>query len=257
MKHIFSLLLFLFTLRAQSQKIDFCKYFYLDVSTVERNGKITLSYNPDIKFISNDKFSKFLRKHSNRFSYLLWNKLGALDKVADIYPDSIRMDSAFCVLLQKNNLFNAYLNDLIPNSFLKKEKKDSFSIDDMMFVASGFFYCESIREKDTILVKSICAGRNGEAEIKANRDFTLLEAFAFEGIFYSLLKSHEPKFVLNFYEYARQSLDKHKIHFDSFEALLFAIREECFEFMKNNKNLRRNLLHYYRSNQNNLNFTIR
>jgi hypothetical protein len=51
-----------------------------------------------------------------------------------------------------------------------------------MEVSSKFFYCDQVNP-DTSIQAYVCVGLNGVKEAKWNKDYTLLEAFCYEGIF--------------------------------------------------------------------------
>ena len=105
-----------------AQQTDFCRYFHLDISTKVEDGHSVLSYSPEIKSGMQDVLAIFLKEHDNRFNYLLWNKLGDLNPVADLYPDTAKMDAALCAFLQGNKRFLSYVQNLVPKSLRDPEK---------------------------------------------------------------------------------------------------------------------------------------
>ena len=131
-----------------------------------------------------------------------------------------------------------------------------FSMDEMMLVASRYFYPDRMNERDTTIISHICVGINGQKESKHNRDLTLLEAFTFEGIFFYLLKDIPPQFETDFYDCIKTSLAGNKKKFTTFEGLLNSVRKECNEAMINNNDLKYKLVKYYKRNKSNLNFKI-
>jgi hypothetical protein len=251
---IFSLCSFYFL---QAQKFDYCHYFYLDISTREENGEKIKSYSPEIDHSHQDTLSEFLNQHYNRFSYLLWNKLGDLNSIADTYPDTIAMDSLFCNLMQKNSLFLFYLNNVVPSSFRPHGMMpDRFTTDEMMLVASRFFYCLEIQQSDTVIISHICVNLKDKETIPFKRDMTLLETFAFEGIFNALQKEENSKIDANFRRYINDSTDRLKDITTSLDELLVTVRHECFALMEDDTDLKDALLKYYSDNRDNLNFII-
>lgn len=156
-----------------------------------------------------------------------------------------------------NDAYLEYFTDLTPTRLTTwKLKQISFTTDEMMSVASRFFYADRINPGDTTIERSICVGRNGQTEILADRDMTLLEAFTFEAIFYYLLKNKSPQFEINFDDCISHILEKNKRSFNSFDSLLSTVRNECYLQMEKNEDLRYKLLKYYRKNRKNLNFEI-
>lgn len=254
---LISILSLLFFSLLQAQKTDYCSYFYLDISTREENGESVKSYSPEIDTSHQDSLSAFIVQHYNRFSYLLWNKLGDLGSVAEIYPDTTTMDSAFCALIRKNDLFLFYLNNVLPASIRPSGMMpDTFTTEEMMTVASRFFYCLEIQETDTIILSHICVSIKDQEFIPFKRDMTLLETFAFEGIFNSLLNDEKSRIDTNFKRYISESTDRYKDHAGSLDELLITVRHECYALMEDDEDLRHSLLRYYRDNRDNLNFIL-
>ncbi|HZV71058.1 MAG TPA: hypothetical protein VFG10_16000 [Saprospiraceae bacterium] len=242
----------------RAQELNYCKYFYLDVSETESKGKTIQLYSPEINLDGDDKFSSFLKKHDNRFNYLLLNKIADLDRIAAIFPDTMKLNDEFCRSLSDNKNIVNYFKNLTPRSLTTWEQKEVlFSIDEMMMVASRYFYVDKVNEKDTTLISHICVGIHGQNEIGSSSDLTLLEAFTFEGIFYYLLKDSPPLFERNFDDYLKHSLEMNKRKFTTFEILLNAVRNECYTEMYQNDDLKRKLVKYYKRNKNNLNFELK
>ena len=251
------MMLFILCQRIEAQSVDYCDYFFLDVSEDEYNGKIVKSYSPEISHSSRDAFSKFLREHENRFSYILWNKVDSLDEIAAIYPDTFILRMEFCNSVVSDNRLLSYFVDLTPRTMtVWKQKPITFSIGEMMKVASRFFYVSSINPVNTTIERSICVGMNGQDKHQYDKDMTLMEAFAFEAIFHYLLKNRTPLFESDFKNYSLRSLESNKKLNSSMETLLSAVRIECYEQMSRNEDLKHDLLKYYSKNRNNLNFEI-
>ena len=95
-KFAFLTILFFLSQHLEAQSVDYCDYFFLDVSADEYNGKFVNSYSPEIIHSGQDAFSKFLRSHENRFSYILWNKVDSLEEMSSIYPDTFLLKRKFC-----------------------------------------------------------------------------------------------------------------------------------------------------------------
>ena len=155
-----------------AQEINYCKYFYLDVSETESKGKTIQSYGPEMDLNGDDKFSTFLRKHDNRFNYLLLNKIENLDRIAAFFPDTIKLNDEFCRTLSDNKIIVDYFKNLTPKALTIWEEKEAiFSIEEMMMVASRYFYANKVNEKDTTLMSHICVGINGQKEFEpANQE---------------------------------------------------------------------------------------
>lgn len=239
------------------QQIDLCQYIYLDVTFREDQGEAVKTYSPEIDTLRPDSLAAFMKAHYNRFSYLLWNKLGNIDPVAEWYPDTVMMDSLMCGIIQKNTLFQVYVSNLLPPRYrMFNMAPDTFTVDDLMFVASHFFYCLEIVESDTTVLSHVCVNLKDQEFIPFKRDVTLLEAFAFEGIFHALMREDHSRFHANFQRYINESRDRYKDTAGDLDELLIKVRHECFALMETDEDLKESLLQYYRQNRNNLHFLL-
>lgn len=133
---------------------------------------------------------------------------------------------------------------------------DTYFVSELMLVASKFFYCDKIIEKDTAIQSHICIGINGQKEFKSNRDLTVLEAFCFEAIFNYLVKRKGPLFYKEFYNYLGKVGKEKKSDFKDFDSYLLDVRKLIYNKMQHSKALEAALLKYYHQNKNNLNFII-
>lgn len=250
------------SLSASSQIINYCNYIKLDVSEYTYDGEKRVGCSPSILSSRNDKFARFLVDHSQRFEYLMFNSISnSNDKIKEIssyYPDTGKINLEYCkMVIEEKTMINNLIN-LTPNNLTNwPQNKDTFSINELLLVASKFFYCDQVNEKDTSVARHICIGINGQNEIKSDRNLILLQSFAFEAIFYHLLKKEAPLFEKNFDDFRRQSAIRNKLHFANFDSYLISVRNECYNYMINNSDLKKKLIKYYRNNKNNFNFYLK
>ncbi len=258
MKNSLFLILFFLTVRTYSQTINYCDYFSLDVSEIDYNGKKVKSYSPKIIGNKKDKVHKFIKQHQLRFDYILFKNSAKYKDIADNYPDTNKIYNEFCSKVVKTNEVVRYLRSMTPKKMTTwTESKDTFSVAELMEVASKFFFCDAINKKDTIIQSHICVGINGTKDIKSEKDLTLLEAFSIEAIFEYLTDKKEPLFYTEFYNYKNKMTRERLFDFKDFDSFLLEIRNLCYEKMKNNDDLKNKLLLYYNRNRNNLNFEIK
>lgn len=234
------------------------KHVSIDVYTYEDDGKIKAAAMPQLKKESN------LQAYRLRFDYLLINvsEIHGIDKVQQrydiwsLYPDTILLSKLYL------NEFSGdkKLSKLFKESYLaiensKEKKKTSYSEEELMTVASKFFYCDEILP-DTTVRMHICVGLNGIKEADWEKDYTLLEAFCYEAIFHDMdLDNSLVDVELSYVK--EQATQKYRPTFTSKEAFLENVKQEVFEKMKHSSVLRQSLEGYYRSNSNNLAFEIR
>ena len=123
-----------------------------------------------------------------------------------------------------------------------------------MKVASRFFMCDTIREKDTTIGYHVCIAINGTGELETTRDYTVLEAFCFEAIFSSL--RGKPKFIEDFNNFVTTASRDDREHFIDFQTHLTIVKKKCYESMEKDQNLENTLMKYYNQNIDNINFKI-
>lgn len=257
MRIIVILIVGLITTKTFSQSINYCNYFSLEVKEIVKEGKKLKLYSPVCLLIPHNKFGKFLVKHSTRFDYILNKKSIDYKDVSDYYPDTVKIRNEFCNKIINESKMQKYLTSLTPKKIvLWEEPADTFSIKELMLVASRFFFCDGINKNDTTIQSHICIGINGMSELESDKDLTLLAAFSIEAIFSFLTSKKEPLFYSEFYSF-KENISKTQInYFKNFDSYLIEIRNLCYKEMEKNKNLKANLLKYYKKNKSNFNFIL-
>ncbi|MDO1451801.1 hypothetical protein Q0590_36340 [Rhodocytophaga aerolata] len=249
---------FSFSQKHQRSMVDFSSYFTLKAERSAGNEKI-LVY-PAVVDNPKGETGKFIKMYSRRFNYLLQNRTNFARVYNHLYPDTLTMTRRYTDSLQHNQVFKQYFNAFtyyINSPSTKNSTKIAFSVEEMMQVASKFFYCDLVKP-DTTVSWHVCVGFNGLQDVVFDKDYTLLEAFCFEAIFTNML-SEDPeksKFMDNFINYVTTSTNKQKQKFTSNQDLLQKVKHEVFLSMEFDKQLQVTLLDYYYKNQNNLPFQI-
>ncbi len=236
----------------QIDRGKFCKYFNIETSSYVLDGKIRKTASTKINKFPNDEVSDFIGKHSFRFDYIINKIFTALIKV-DNNLDSIHINKNFCNAITTDTFYRQFTL-LTSGERNNSNKSHSFSVSELMKIASRFFICDNIRQKDTAISYHICVGINGISELQTIRDYTVLEAFCFEAIFRNL--HGNPKFISNFNRYIKKSSNRNKELFTDFKAHLAKVKDECYAEMEKDKDLENVLLKYYRQNRDNINFKI-
>jgi hypothetical protein len=230
----------------------------IDIYTYEDQGNVKAAAMPELKNESS------LQVYSLRFDYLLINvsEIHGIDKVQQrydiwsLYPDTVQLSRLYL------NEFSGdkKLRKLFKESYLaienpNRKKKTSYSEEELMTVASKFFYCDDVLP-DTTVRMHICVGLNGIKEADWEKDYTLLEAFCYEAIFHDMdLDNSVVDTELS--SVKKEATNKFRPTFTTKEAFLENVKLEVFEKMKRSLILRQSLLEYYRSNSDNLVFEIR
>lgn len=236
----------------QIDRNKFCKYFNIETSNYVLDGKPSKTASTKINKIPNDLVSDFIEKHSHRFDYIINKTFTAFIKVDNNF-DSNYINRRFCTAISTDTFYRQFT--LLTSGERNNSKKSlSFSVSELMKIASRFFMCDNIRQKDTAISYHICVGLNGISELETKRDYTVLEAFCFEAIIRNL--HDNPIFISNFNEYIKKSSNRNKELFTDFKTHLTKVKDECYANMEKDKDLENVLLKYYRQNSNNINFKI-
>lgn len=238
------------------QGMDFCRYFSLNVEKTADGDDHHFSYYPDIRKIPGDALSSFMQSHSNRFHYLLNNKLGSIHDQLDLNGTTAQIDSGFCKLMHDTENFMQYIGELIPHRDDNiRPEKNAFTMDEMMNIASRFFHVESINESDTTIQRAICVGRHGVSDLALTKDFSSLEAFIFEAVFYDILRKNS-RLEANFESCIDTSLRELRSMPVTLPELLRETRARCYSEMAQDEYLKKHLLRYYHKNRDNVSWRL-
>jgi hypothetical protein len=241
----------IFTCNAQ---VDLNDHIYVKSVKYEYKGEEKVGVFPLIQ--SQD--SK-INTYKRRFEYLLANRVDVnvytLNK--KLFPDTTEIHRLFINDLNKEETFLSYfqstLNAIESND---REKSISYSSDDLMKVASKFFYCHNIKPDSTIGSR-ICIGLNGIKEAEWERDYTLLEAFCFEAIFHYLVDTEGPFLAgSNFESYKSDAVEKHRSNMTDLNEYLENVKLDVFSKMESDTDFKKELLDYYNSVKDTLAFKI-
>lgn len=240
-----------------SQDLNYCDYYSIQFSLIVDEGHEYKSCEPIIFAEQTDRAGDFFRKHRNRFDYILYKHINDYKELGDYFPDTNRIRQAFCDQVLHSPKIQHYFAHLTP-AFItaQKPEKDTFKLDELMLVASRFFYCDYINKADTSIQSHMCIAINGQKDIHASRDYTVLEAFNCEAIFYYFGKKKDPLFLRQFTTFTRKTSQEKRFEFADFESYLLLIRNLSYDYMQHNDDLKKKLLNYYHKNRLNLNFEL-
>lgn len=254
-KYFFFLLLVNSFCFAQSSLLQ--EQLDLELSTYEKDKVTKASAMPVLKV--NSEFMPYKR----RFEYLLINvsamhspdKLKERNAIWELYPDTVELKRLYLLKFTEDKKLAKYFEETAKCiKDAAAARKYTYTQEDLMEVASKFFYCDKIRP-DTAIIAHICVGLNGVKEAKWEKDYILLQAFCYEAIFTQF--DSDTSWIWDaFTEEKKQAVDKYKKNITSLEQYLQDVKLELFKRMKNNVTLKQELLLYYEKNKNNLAFTL-
>jgi hypothetical protein len=241
----------------QAQESIIRDHVTIKIYTSENENKTSASAMPEIKTDSE------LKKYQRRFDYLLMNiseihlpeKTKERNEIFNLYPDTSKIELLYLKkYIQDKRLVKYFEETFAPIHTPNLNISKTFTMEELMEVASKFFYCDQVNS-DTIIQSHVCIGINGVSETSWKKDYTLLAAFCFEAIFndfeketsqISELYGSEKKMSCNQFRGSITTLDKY----------LEDVKMDLFKRMKNNTILKEELLAYYELNKNNLSFKI-
>jgi len=229
------------------EKFEIKKYVDVKFGKVEYQGK-TMEYSTPFIVEQSDSLGEIIKLHSRRFDYLLTNRIN-IDSLNKILPDTIKTRKVFNKEINSDQFYNNFQMLLFPN----QKTKGKYSVEELMNIASKFFLVEKQGEK---FGTRVCVGINGLNKISNKKDYTLLEAVAFDAIFDRIMQfdKPEPEFMSKQSEYLNNAIKK----LDSIQekTYLNLMRKELFESMKNDSDLKQQLLKFIEINKENIPFEI-
>ena len=257
MKKYFSILILISFISFQNKKSLIEENVSIEISVYENKGVKKASAMPQLKPEST------LIKYKKRFEYLLMNvsKMHQPDGVKerteiwDLYPDTIKLKRLYLdKFVQDDKLVKYFEETNAPIANPNLEITKTYTQEELMDVASKFFYCDKILP-DTIVQSHVCIGINGIKEAKWDKDFTLLAAFCYETIFNDFDKDSSTIYEVYSIE-KKMACEQFRKNITSLDKYLEDVKLNLFSRMESNAILKQELLAYYDLNKNNLAFKI-
>lgn len=204
-----------------------------------------------------------LMTYQMRFDYLLMNvpeihrfeKIRTRDTINSLYPDTAEIRKRYMDIYCGDKKLMECFDDTynaIKNPDLQRDKV--YSADELMEVASKFFYCDEVRP-DSSVQMHVCIGLNGVKETKWEKDYTLLAAFCYEAIFNDMGKEGS-KIRSAFSSEHEAAVKQFRNNITTLDKYLEDTRTSLFARMKTNVLLKEKLLAYYELNKKNVAFKI-
>lgn len=229
----------------------------IDVYTYDHEGELQASAMPELRQNSE------LINYKRRFEYLLINvseihnpeQSERRKEIWNLYPDTTKLKQLYLKEYIKDEKLTNYFE--ITEAAINDTSiavTSSFNEEELMEVASKFFYCDKVF-LDTTVQSHVCVGLNGVSEANWSKDYTLIEAFCYEAIFDDLV-SDTSQIHAAYSTEKKEACNQYKATMTSLDEYLIEVRIELFERMKNDAVLRVKLLEYYHKNRNNLAFEI-
>jgi hypothetical protein len=241
-----------------AQRADFSELVTVNVREVKRGNDTRVDVSTTVKE------GTAMYDNKRRFDYLISNVphkddsniFEELKRIKGFYPDTAKVISATLDYLNEDEQFIHYFNQTLAPFFGEEViELRSYSTEDLMEVASKFFYCDRVME-DTSVAAHICIGLNGVEEAAWQTDYTLLEAFCYEAIFTTMREDSDSQIEDIFVGYLGKLGKEHKQSFVSKDDFLGKVRMEMFERMKANETIQKELLAYYERTKDHLAFQI-
>jgi hypothetical protein len=233
------------------------EYIIIKLYPYEFENEMRAAVMPELKADSE------LMKFKRRFEYLLINipeihlfeKMEERAEIGKLYPDTTEIKRLYLEKYAQDKRLVGYFEETIaPITNPNFEIKKTYTLDELMEVASKFFYCEKVLP-DTSIQARVCVGLNGVKEANWEEDYTLLEAFCYEAIF-NEFDSDDGQIWDTFITKKKESGQQLKSNMTSLNQYLEDVKMAVFESMKNDEILKQKLIDYYELNRGNQSFKI-
>jgi hypothetical protein len=253
----FSILILICGISCRDNKSVIRDYVTIKIYPYEHENKMKASAMPELKANSE------LMMYSRRFEYLLINipeihlpgTSEERNEIFNLYPDTLEMKRRYLEKYVQDKKLAEYFEETIaPITNPDTEINKTYTVDELMEVASKFFYCDEIAP-DTSIQAHVCVGLNGVKEANWVKDYTLLEAFCYEGIFNDFDRENSQIWD-SFVSKKKTSCELFRMKITTLNQYLEHVKLDLFEKMKNDEILKRELLDYYELNKTNLAFKI-
>lgn len=257
MAKFLSILILISGLSCKAQNSIVEDHVTIKVYPNEDENEMSTSAMPDLKADSE------LMDYKRRFEYLIINapgihqpdKIEERKKMFGLYPDTVEMKRQYLdQFIQDKKLVGYFEETLAPINNPGAERNKTYTVDELMEVASKFFYCDKVMP-DTTVQAHVCVGLNGVEDANWEKDYTLLEAFCFEGIFNGF-DNEDSQIWDTFTAEIEKSSQLYKDQMTSLDQYLEDVKLDLFDKMKNDEVLKKELLDYYQANETNLAFRI-
>ena len=244
----------IFTSYAQSTNL--ADYMVINLSPYQQNGQTLYAPMPGVK--PNTELSHY----SWRFEFLIMNvasihRSESIGKRQELFrlTDSSAMRQAYLQEFQNDpyftKVFTETMQPLVQSDFTPAL---TFTKEEMMKVASVFFYCDQVNP-DTTVQTHVCVGINGFNEVTWEKDYAVLAAFCCEAILFDMYQDHSAvDKALSTQKQLAYKASQGKI--TTLDTYLEIIRKDVYTRMENDAVLKKVLLRYYKRNKSNLAFRI-
>jgi hypothetical protein len=224
--------------------VNLDNYFSLDYKSFDINGE-TINVVTSKIVERSDSIGAIINKRQKRIRYLLTNRIN-WDTLNKLLPDSSSIKKLYHIELNNPDFKSNIEKVLFPNKF----EKHTFTIDEMMLIASKFFLVEKRGNRG--LGIRVCSGINGQIE-NQKVDYTLLETIVFDAINDRMLNKQMPNaiFLDSVNVYLTNSINKnHEV--ESLDSLESIARKSVFFSMEKDEDLKKTILEYYKINKENI-----
>jgi hypothetical protein len=231
---------------------DFGKYFELKAEKYTEEDGEYVGISPAIREYVNDKTGIFIATHPRRFRYVLMNRTN-FKGLDSYYPDKKKINDLYLANLAADKNFAQYFRVMTGPSTDRKTGTIKISTNELMRVASKFFFCSSVKP-DRSINPYICISLNGVKEAQFEKDMTVVESICFEAIF-EAIDAARPKrtvFVENFIRYIDEESRPEGSRTTYNDAYLANVRTAVFRRMENDAELKKHLVEFFRKNTANL-----
>jgi CRISPR/Cas system CSM-associated protein Csm5 (group 7 of RAMP superfamily) len=124
-----------------------------------------------------------------------------------------------------------------------ENRKLRYTVDEMMEVASKYFFCDEVKLDSTVLTH-ICSSINGLQKVNWKKDHEPLAAFCYEAILADYTKGSKAIHRAEMQE-KEEACKQAKTTMTTLDEYLAVVREDLMKRMEHNTVLKNTLLEYY------------
>lgn len=233
------------------------KYIQLKAQQFEEDGEKYVGVWPAVVSPAGDSLGMKLLKYHRRFEYLLTNKTSFQSGYESLYPDTNKIKEKYADSISRNPVFMKHFENMTAPFTGKPFKANTYTMKEMMKVASRFYYADGVRA-DSSITSHICITLNGIREADWKTDYTEMEAFVFEAIFSPIDNgAKKPACTDIFRSYLNAGQHKFQPAYTNKEAYLKNVRNYAFERMEADTELQQLLTGYHQNHRSTFSFLIK
>ena len=222
-------------------------YFTIRLDTFHSGNQIKYYTRTAIRK-TEDSTGRVIDRHKKRFQYFVRHCVQN-KRLKQYAPDSLKIKNLFDQTLDSKFCSRNF------QKLLYSRPKDTLAMEEVMKVASRFFYLSKQRDNKSVAIH-ICSGLNGYKD-ESDPESLLLQSLLFEAIFEGMMQDSLPAYYKEVKGITPEIVHKYKGKTEDIDSLVYYARRDIFRSMQTSHNLYRYLKEWLQKNKDNLPVIIR